>query len=403
MTATCENASSPPPPTPQLAMGPRSREHVAVLDGIRGLAILMVMLYHLYPKGAVNFIDRVLFTTSQEFGATGVLLFFVLSGYLITGILYDARTGPGYFRNFYARRTLRIFPLFYGVLFVLFVLVPLRGFPSNPNYREVYRELYDHQIWFWIYGCNIRESITEHVPPLLGHFWSLAVEEHFYLIWPLAVLLLCRKSIMQLCAIMFVVAYATRAGLMLEGFGPDIAPVRFTFCQLDALGTGAFLAMVARGTEGLSRYLKPAVFAAVSSAIILIVLIFFVPGQIRWSPLVVSAGYTLNSILYGSLLVIAVGSAPGNLIHQLFEMSWLRTLGKYSYALYIFHWPLARLLLLPRVERFNDAHPSLNHYFPTYLVEAIIQIGIVLLVAFASWHLYEKHFLKLKRYFEYRT
>jgi len=388
------------PPVPATANPPalktRRGVHVPALDGIRGLAILMVMLYHFYPQEqAVNPIDRVLSKITYEFGATGVFLFFVLSGHLITGILYDAKTGPHYFRNFYARRALRIFPLYYGFLFVLFCLVPLIHFPSDPNYRY----LFDHQQWYWLYANNIYETITGRVPPLIGHFWSLAIEEQFYLVWPLVVLLLSRRSIMRCCAVMFAIAFVSRALVVFAGANPDVAPARFTPCELDALGTGAFLAMLARGSSSLERYRKSAMLTGMLSGGVLVGITISIPYLARHGPLLTASIYALFSIIFGSLLLFTLRSEAGGWNRRIFELPLLRSFGKYSYALYVFHWPLARLVLIPLEDRLVGAYPTLGNYLPILLLGAIVKIGLSFMIAYASWHLYEKHFLKLKRYF----
>jgi peptidoglycan/LPS O-acetylase OafA/YrhL len=161
--------------------------HLPALDGVRGLAILLVLLYHFVAQTtATNRLEAAV-NWALGYGFLGVDLFFVLSGFLITGILYDSRADPGYFRTFYMRRVLRIFPLYYAVLAVVFfgvsLLPALRG-------SEI-AGLREHQAWAWLYGINVYLSIQGGwVLSYIEHFWSLAVEEHFYFIWPLVVWLL---------------------------------------------------------------------------------------------------------------------------------------------------------------------------------------------------------------------
>jgi len=147
------------------------------LDGVRGLAIVLVMISHvvigLRPGGGF---DTGVIEVARS-GWMGVDLFFVLSGFLITGILLDARNGPHYFRNFYIRRTLRIFPLYYGILVAVFVITPF----LVPDVRDQswFSGVHENRIWFWTYTSNLLLAIdgTWEATPILGGFWSLAVEE----------------------------------------------------------------------------------------------------------------------------------------------------------------------------------------------------------------------------------
>ena len=164
-----------------------SNPHIPALDGIRGLAILLVLLCHFPLYGDMQptiFIDKLFYAMTRA-GWCGVDLFFVLSGFLITGILYDAKGSRFFFRNFYMRRCLRIFPLYYGVLAVFFVIVPF-VLPLGRNYELFLKD----QAWYWSYLTNIKIAI-EGWPKFyaLAHFWSLAVEEQFYFVWPFVVFL----------------------------------------------------------------------------------------------------------------------------------------------------------------------------------------------------------------------
>src|SRR5262245_16358318 len=155
---------------------PASRSHYPGLDGLRGIAILLVILYHNF--GFIPFLN---------YGWLGVDLFFVLSGFLITEILLKTRTTTNYFKNFYTRRVLRIFPLYYLCLILVIVIFPLiKNFPYDLSF---YRE---NQVWFWFYLQNWMLIFKQWNDSaiLLNHFWSLAVEEQFYIVWPLLVLLI---------------------------------------------------------------------------------------------------------------------------------------------------------------------------------------------------------------------
>jgi peptidoglycan/LPS O-acetylase OafA/YrhL len=179
-----ESAPSIPPHHPRTWIRPYYRS----FNGIRGLAVLMVFFSHfiwMVKFGRIPLIERFLFV--------GVDLFFVLSGFLITGILFDSLEDPHYFRNFYVRRALRIFPLFYGIFLLLLILTPLMHLAYHADmlfgalYIEnltrpwlVFNQTYPMQIVLLHHGS--RSTVAA-----LGHFWTLCVEEQFYLIWPAVV------------------------------------------------------------------------------------------------------------------------------------------------------------------------------------------------------------------------
>jgi peptidoglycan/LPS O-acetylase OafA/YrhL len=180
-------------PVPQAA---RTGVHVPELDGIRGLAIAMVMALHFVNNAVIptNVVERAAIKLTN-YGLWGVDLFFVLSGFLSTGILIDSKGRPGYFANFYARRTLRIFPLYYAVLLLLTVLIPAAVLQAFDPQLLTLRPMWP---WLYLYGTNVYLGPqTSFSIPYVSHFWSLAVEEHFYLVWPLLVWWLTPRAVMR--------------------------------------------------------------------------------------------------------------------------------------------------------------------------------------------------------------
>ena len=225
------------------------------LDGIRGMAVLMVLVFHFVGcTMPTNGFERTLVRVTS-YGAFGVELFFVLSGFLITGILYDSCHKPLYFRNFYARRALRIFPLYYGVLCLVFFVAPLIALLRGPTLDY----LVDRQAWAWLYAVNIYIAKQgDWSFSYIEHFWSLAVEEHFYLFWPLVVFLVARRprTLMALSLAIALCAVLARLIGLLAGLSWWTTYVLTPF-RLDGLALGAFLAITVRQPWGPERLEPP--------------------------------------------------------------------------------------------------------------------------------------------------
>jgi peptidoglycan/LPS O-acetylase OafA/YrhL len=374
----------------QDARGTTREKHIPSLDGLRGLAIILVLLFHFTPEGGGRTLVGTMTRWISQLGWCGVDLFFVLSGFLITGILFDAKGSPHYFRNFYMRRVLRIFPLYYGVLLAVFVIVPLFHPMTSPEDRR----LMQNQHWLWLYGANIPQAIGNDWPlenswVKLNHFWSLAVEEHFYLVWPAIVFLFSRKTLMRICVACIVVALGLRCAAYF--WWNDTAAYVLTPCRMDELAMGALIALAARGAGGIGAMVRPARWIGGALAIAL---------GIIWYEAVEELNYTVAlsvlAALFGMLLVLAVG---GKATSRIFSNRVLRFFGKYSYGIYVFHWMLSPML--KKHFSYVKLGAAIGSTFIGVGLSMMIAIGISVLVAILSWHLYEKHFLKLKRFFEY--
>ena len=214
--------------------------HLPALDGVRGLAVLIVIIHNAgwIAGSSEQFIIK-LFTAITAMGWTGVSLFFALSGLLITGILLDSRGHNGFFRSFYLRRTLRIFPLYYAfVAGIVFVAAPLAWS------AEWAADVRTGQWPYWLYVSNWTQPFKIDVHGMT-HLWSLAVEEQFYLIWPLLAYALGRRGLAKLAVAMIVTAPIIRYGLRAGGLPID-ATYFFTFARWDALAAGALLAAMIR-------------------------------------------------------------------------------------------------------------------------------------------------------------
>ena len=363
------------------------------LDGLRGLAISLVFMLHAFsPLDPVAPLDRAVWSITSV-GWIGVELFFVISGFLITGILLDTRDRPARWRNFFARRVLRIFPLYYGVLIALFVIIPRIW--SHPDVARVQAD----QGWYWGYAVNFLELLRHGTwqPLSTGHFWSLAIEEQFYLAWPLVVWACRPQTLARVAAGVMVAGLAGRLWLAVaDPFQTSWAGYLFTPTHLDGLMVGALLAVALRSERGLEQWRAwaPRVLWWGSTA-------FVVFGVLRGGlraddPVISVAGQPLLAGVFGALLVAALH--PGG-VARVFEHPALRWVGKYSYGLYVFHLPVIGALL------WRDLVPlkgGVGSRLLGVLLIAAVAAVVSCAVAWLSYHAYEKHFLGLKRYFATR-
>ncbi|MGK0185208.1 MAG: peptidoglycan/LPS O-acetylase OafA/YrhL [Verrucomicrobiales bacterium] len=374
-------------------------KHIPCLDGVRGVAVLLVLCRHLLPVEPIGFIPLEYARKVLEAGWIGVDLFFVLSGFLITGILLDTRGSNRSFRNFYARRSLRIFPLYFFVLLVGLVILPVAGI----HYEGMQINL-ENQLWLWTYASNFAMAFQDSYlftadGFILSHLWSLAVEEHFYLVWPFAVLSLSWKPLLRICLGTIVIALALRCTLYLSGV-TGIANYVLTFCRMDSLMFGALLAIGCRipAAQQTLRTLTP-VTGCLSGAGLAIILVTTKGWWVaHWS--MQTVGFTLLAIFFSSALYILLNTSDGNWFRRAFSLSPLRFLGKYSYGIYIYH-----SILDAHLERWI---PDASGPFATIPILGpfsilIARVALVLPLVLLSFHFLESPFLRLKDRFTTKT
>jgi peptidoglycan/LPS O-acetylase OafA/YrhL len=359
---------------------------VPALDGLRGIAILAIFLYH-YGRG-VETSSRIVKGLAQVcgFGWSGVDLFFVLSGFLITGILYDTRNDPHYYKNFYARRSLRIFPIYYLVALIFLVLTPILHIP--------WRAAHISFLFYVGYPASVILPGLAEVSPLMRitHLWSLCVEEQFYLIWPsLVAKLPSKKAIYWACGTMVVTAFSLR--LLIWATNTDSAwAYTFLLCRIDSLGIGGALAMLVRDPKRLaSLRWAPSCFIVGALSVAAIVL---VRGTVdHLDPMLYTVGFTVIAFTYGGLLGSTL--ANGSLINRFFSLSVLRMFGRYSYGLYLYHFPLT-VLFYPTKAYFI----SLTHSGAWgRIIYLVIVLTANLAIAALSFHYLEAPIMRLKSHF----
>jgi peptidoglycan/LPS O-acetylase OafA/YrhL len=369
------------------------------LDGLRGLAIIAVMLYHgfLGLRWRVPW-HRDAFGWTQV-GWVGVDIFFVLSGFLITGILLDTKASTGYFRKFYARRFLRIIPVYYLVLaIVLFVL------PWFIPFDTVGLKTIQHrQLWLWTHMTNIgfvfyRKAWANSDWLGMSHFWSLAVEEQFYFVWPLFVFFLSRRWLKFACLGLIVFSFGFR--LALWHADPRGAAMYFpTPCRLDGLAIGSLTAILLREHSLSARIRTLARAGAMIAAALLIALVAVRGGLFQTDKPALAFGIPAVSLLTACGIAFIAGPGPGGALGVLLNSSFLRFSGKYSYGLYLFHGLLRTAMDVAapssRLIRWTGSDLAGN----TLFVALFIALSYAL--ALLSWHAWEKRWLKLKSHFEY--
>jgi peptidoglycan/LPS O-acetylase OafA/YrhL len=273
---------------------------------------------------------------------------------------------------------------------VTLILLPL----VSASAASVFAPAREHQVWLWLYGTSLLQSSTGTWPfGCLDHFWSLAVEEHFYFVWPLVIYWLPRRAAIGACLIVIATASASRVGFILAG-GNEVAPEVFTLFRADALAMGGLVALIARGPRGIQSLYAYARHALLVLGPILFLLSI---GHRR----LLTIPDTLFAAFFAGLLVTALTARADSQTGKLWNSSCLRFFGKYSYAMYVFQYPLI-LLLAPLLSP-ELLTATTGNATAARLLYIVLMMAITTAAAIASWTLFEKRFLSLKKYFEVST
>jgi peptidoglycan/LPS O-acetylase OafA/YrhL len=361
------------------------RRYMSQLDALRFFAVMGVLVTHYWRPAPDLWLGRL------PWGELGVRLFFVLSGFLITGILIGCRElgerqpeGRLFLaRQFYIRRFLRIFPIYYAVLVGLVVT-------DTGAARK---------IWPWLFTYTTNIHIWRHLywPEQVGHFWSLAVEEQFYLVWPWLVLFLGRRWLVPLLIGLACLAPVYRLYASFH-YATDIARGGFTSGALtvavfDSLALGALLAIASRTDpqEGrvqrvLGRLVLPV--GALGYIVLLALAHYGVNGRA-----LVTFGQTAEALVFCWLIGAASRGFRGNM-GRLLEWRPIAYLGKISYGIYIFHYFVpAALGAAAGWAGFEYREPG----FVNFVLASLVTFAVAAL----SWEVFEGRVNGLKRYFPY--
>jgi peptidoglycan/LPS O-acetylase OafA/YrhL len=362
---------------------PRLKGRIPELDGLRGLAILLVVFYH-YVVLEVPVIPgtwQSYFLVPFRLSWSGVDLFFVLSGFLIGGILYDAKYSANYYKTFYLRRTHRIFPIYFIWIALFVVGLALVG----PNRSDPLGYLFNRFIPTWAYPLFVQNFFmswhhgtgAEWMVPT----WSLAVEEQFYLLLPLVVRQLSYRGLTWFALASVIAAPMIRVALKGLGTG-NVAPYTLLPCRADALAIGVLIAIACRNKtawEWLAsrRSLVYAAFGVLGCGVVFL--------TVRQGSLY-TVGLSWIALFYGSILLLALN--PGKAEIRIFGSKVLRTLGTVAYAVYLSHQGINHLfhaIILGSRPRVNT-WPSIG--------VTLLSLVTVMSLAAISWHFLEKRLIR---------
>lgn len=366
-----------------------NHRHIPALDGVRGVAALMVLVFHL-ARPEIRVPGSAAIASVAQFGWVGVDLFFVLSGFLISGILIDSRDRPHFFRTFYKRRSLRIFPLYF-VFLALYINVIVPVLPGAES------DILARQKWLWTYLSNFdvaRFGWYTGVGSHANNLWSLAIEEQFYLVFPLAVYFLPRRALWFVAGACVVGAVLVRLYLYTAGYGTLPAYV-LTFARVDALGLGILVALAARHGQ-LLRQLVPVAYFMLAISVLACAKIIARNGRFSfddWSTLLVAQ--PVLAFGFASVLLLAVSDHGSQRLRRFFESRTLRFFGLYSYGLYMWHPLMGRVVRLIGLQQ-SKAEAVLHSSTAAFLLVVGARFLLAIAAALVSYHLIERPFLRLK-------
>jgi|SRR5579871_645666 len=376
-------AASPRPiPWVNPFLGVRIRE----VDGLRGTAILLVLFFHYITSISApeHHLWSIVTTTTRLFWS-GVDLFFVLSGFLISGILIDSADSPHYYKTFYLRRFHRIFPLYFGWLALLYLGVSL-SLDSKLG-----THIFHSDLPLWLYPVFLQNNapllLNVDAPVWMAMSWSLAVEEQFYLVLPALVRFLNRTVLGWLCAATILLSPIFRYLLVHYNPGLNMGWPFSTFARLDSLAMGVSVALLARN-ETCWNFLTRRAAALKGCALLLFCVLVLITYFPRPDSEMGLYGFSILGLFYSLLLVLAICrpvSAPA--LSAVLKNGLLLYLGRVSYAIYILHQGVRALVdvMVPKLGHFNSVR-----------VIAVVALALLttILLANLSWSALESKLIR---------
>jgi peptidoglycan/LPS O-acetylase OafA/YrhL len=385
----------------------RASTRVPIFDGLRGGMLILILFVHFrsleeptpghWAEQIWHFtLDMAVFTLDT---------FFVLSGFLITRILLDSKHSPSFFRTFYVRRVLRIFPVYYAFLVIYFLILPnLAAWAAELRIAPL------QHVFYWSHLTNIAAGLNDWLNPEMArsgypfqysttHLWSLAVEEQFYALWPLAVYLCTTATFKRVCLACIVAAPVCRILFVATLGAESNAAYVMTPARMDGLAIGSLLAVCARTPEGLSPFVRWAWPVGAIGAAVLTALFFYEGGHINLEETVLfhTLGLTASVYVAAAIVTLSLVARERGVWHRI-TTSWpLSQAGKFSYAAYIIHLPLRYSLQWSGVLH----RPARNSGLAAELAYSSTMIVLSLALAAVIWHVFEKHFLNLRRLVPY--
>lgn len=372
-------------------------KHIPILDGIRAYAVLMVCIVHFFQVDesslyeANQYLGILLFKMSQ-IGLRGVELFFILSGFLITGILINSKTSPNFFKTFYLRRFIRIFPLYYFVLAISFLVLP-----HIVNIDAAGNAVIKQQGWLWTYTSNLSGFFNQSSWdaslnfPSFGHFWSLSVEEHFYIFWPFLIYYSNEKWLPRI--MWFLVALSAFSILFVFVYG-DLIPF-FKWSTIRCSGVLSLGGLISYYRNNSIKYKQIIIISQKLILIsgILFVMANFIPRQYKIHDVLT---FFTSLLFFVFLLVLSLEDRK--IMSNLFKHGSLYFIGKISYGIYVYHG-----VLRPYFKTF--LYDNLDIYIDNGILRSLIYTilctMISIFIAWISWNTIEKPILNLKKYFTY--
>ncbi len=355
------------------------QRRIPELDGIRAIAIWMVLIMHSFwgfhnQWGALDFLPKSVAEILSH-GWLGVDLFFLLSGFLITGILLATKDQPHYFKNFYIRRFLRIMPLYFSLVLI---------------WAFFYRGYWRYFLLSSFFGANLSHLFTIRVPHGPSVLWSLAVEEHFYLLWPGIVLLLDRRKLLFLCAVIFLASPILRGVYAARGMNPQVI-YDLSWFRLDGLAAGAALAIWV-GSKYFDRVLAYKVAAALFAALIVMSAAGARFGLFGTkTPVAVALRYTQAYLFFGALLILVL-LYRGTKWTAFLRSGFMQISGALSYCLYLVHLSVGDgFQYIMHRQQFAHLGPT-----ATVLVRTVVILSVSFAIALLSRQYLEGPFLALK-------